>query len=172
MKVYCYVGSCRESVLSGHGNLVAIGLLLISVFRKIQIREILGSVFCSKTWHQIEAKCYRGSCRQLVLSDQENSEAVGLEFSILNASQKDTTLVEIFSRICVSYHDLETRWKDMAIEIAVENQFYLNMKNQQLSDYNFWSSATVRWTITWICFSQHKLNTKWKRNVKEIVVGN
>ena len=36
----------------------------------------------------MEAKRYRGSRRQLVLSGHEKSEAIRLEFSILNISQE------------------------------------------------------------------------------------
>ena len=41
----------------------------------------------AQTWHQMEAKCYRGSGRQLVLSVHENSEAIGLQISVFNHSQ-------------------------------------------------------------------------------------
>ena len=50
----------------------------------------------AQTWHQMEAKCYRGSGRQLVLSGHENSEAIGLEFSVLNVSQLGYLTVSVF----------------------------------------------------------------------------
>ena len=71
----------------------------------------------------MEAKCYRDSRRQLVLSGHEKLKAIGLEFSKLNISQSKK-----FSRICVSYHNLKTRWKHIAVEVVVGNQFYLDMK--------------------------------------------
>ena len=47
--------------------------------------------------------------------------------------------------ICFTQHELDTRWKQTAIEVVAGNQFYLNMKNLQLSDYSLGSSTTVRW---------------------------
>ena len=127
MKAYCYRGSCRESVLSGHEKSAAIGLQL-SVFNDSQMGKYLDLFFAAQTWHQMEAKSYKGSCRQLVLSGHENLEAIGVEVSVLNVSQKEITLVKVYSWICVSYHNLETRWKHIVIEVVVGNQFYLDMK--------------------------------------------
>ena len=42
--------------------------------------------FSARAWHLMETKCYRGSCRLLVLSGHENLEAIWQEFSVLNVS--------------------------------------------------------------------------------------
>ena len=48
MKAFCYRGSSREWVLSGHENSVAIGLQF-SVFNNSQMGQLFGSVFRSTT---------------------------------------------------------------------------------------------------------------------------
>ena len=72
---------------------------------------------------------------------------------------------KMFTRICVSsYYNVETRWKHVAIEAVVGIRFIWTWKFRSYLATVFGLPQQSDKKITWICFSQHRLDTRWKQN--------
>ena len=109
----------------------------------------------------MEAKCYRGSCRQIVLSGHENSEAIYFEFSVLNVSQLRYFLGSVY-RITIWRSDERILIRRKLPGIS----FIWTWKFGCYWTTNFCLQQQSDGTITGICFSQHKLDTRWNQNAR------